>query len=217
MERPDDTYYVFGTVAGPHPFPTMVKDFQSVIGREVRAQCLAKEGRLPSKIIACIGGGSNAMGIFADFIPDTEVELIGAEAGGRSLKVGDHSAALNLGTPGILHGSAQYVLQDADGQVADAPSIAAGLDYPGVGPEHCHLKDIGRARYGIVSDMEAVKAFKLLSETEGIIPALESSHAVAMALQMKDEFKADDLVVINISGRGDKDCAEVAEILGREG
>ena len=217
MEHPDDTYYVFGTVAGPHPFPTMVRDFQSVIGREVRAQCLAKEGRLPDRLIACVGGGSNSMGLFADFIPDTQVQLIGAEAGGRSLKVGDHSAALNLGTYGILHGSAQYLLQDEDGQVAPAHSIAAGLDYPGVGPEHCQLKDQGRARYETVSDLEAVQAFRVLSETEGIIPALESAHAVALALRLKDEFGPDEIVVVNISGRGDKDCMEVAEVLEREG
>ncbi|MCE5240055.1 tryptophan synthase subunit beta [bacterium] len=217
MENVDSTYYLFGTVAGPHPFPTMVKDFQSVIGREVRAQCLEKEGRLPSRVIACVGGGSNSMGLFADFIPDTEVQLIGAEAGGRGLRVGDHSAALNLGTFGVLHGSAQYVLQDEDGQVAPAHSIAAGLDYPGVGPEHCYLKDIGRARYEIVDDMEAVRAFRILSETEGIIPALESAHAVALALRLKDEFSPDEIVVVNISGRGDKDCAEVAEVLEREG
>ena len=217
MENVDSTYYLFGTVAGPHPFPTMVKDFQSVIGREVRAQCLEKEGRLPDRVIACVGGGSNSMGLFADFIPDTEVQLIGAEAGGRGLRVGDHSAALNLGTFGVLHGSAQYVLQDEDGQVAPAHSIAAGLDYPGVGPEHCYLKDIGRARYEIVDDMEAVQAFKILSETEGIIPALESAHAVALALRLKDEFSPNEIVVVNISGRGDKDCAEVAEILGRQG
>ncbi|MGE5530510.1 MAG: tryptophan synthase subunit beta, partial [Bacteroidota bacterium] len=189
MENVEDTYYLFGTVAGPHPFPTMVRDFQSVISREMRIQCLEKEGRLPTRIIACIGGGSNAMGAFADFIPDPDVQLIGIEAGGRSLNVGDHSAALNLGTYGILHGSAQYVLQDEDGQVLPAHSIAAGLDYPGVGPEHCHLKDIGRARYEIVNDLEAVKAFRLLSQTEGIIPALESSHAVAGALKLKGEFK----------------------------
>ncbi|MBU0608128.1 MAG: tryptophan synthase subunit beta [Armatimonadetes bacterium] len=217
MERPDDTFYVFGTVAGPHPFPTMAKDFQSVIGREVRAQCLAREGRLPTRLIACVGGGSNAMGIFADFIPDPEVHLIGAEAGGRGLRVGDHSAALVLGTYGILHGSAQYMLQDGDGQVAPAHSIAAGLDYPGVGPEHCLLKDQGRARYETVSDLEAVQAFRVLSETEGIIPALESAHAVALALKLKDEFGPDEIVVINVSGRGDKDCAEVAEVLEREG
>ena len=215
MENVDTTYYLFGTVAGPHPFPTMVRDFQSVIGREVRGQCMAKAGRLPTKIIACIGGGSNAMGIFADFIPDSEVELIGVEAGGRSLGIGDHSAALNLGTYGVLHGSAQYVLQDEDGQVLPAHSIAAGLDYPGVGPEHCYLKDTGRARYEIVSDLEAVQAFRTLSQTEGIIPALESAHAVAQLLKMQDELRPDDVVIVNISGRGDKDCAEVQGILDR--
>ena len=212
MENVDTTYYCFGTVAGPHPFPTMVRDFQSVISREIRAQCLEKEGRLPSRVIACVGGGSNALGAFADFIPDPEVQLIGIEAGGRGLRVGDHSAALNLGTYGILHGSAQYVLQDEDGQVLPAHSIAAGLDYPGVGPEHCQLKDLGRARYEVVSDIEAVKAFRLLSQAEGIIPALESAHAVAGALKLKGEFAPDEVVVINISGRGDKDCAEVQEI-----
>lgn len=215
MEHVDTTYYLFGTVAGPHPFPTMVRDFQSVIGREVREQCVEKTGRLPSKIIACVGGGSNAMGIFADFIPDTQVALIGVEAGGRSMGIGDHSAALNMGSYGVLHGSAQYVLQDEDGQVLPAHSIAAGLDYPGVGPEHCQLKDSGRARYDIVSDIEAVHAFRTLSQTEGIIPALESAHAIAQLLKMKDELSPDDVVVVNVSGRGDKDCAEVQEILDR--
>ena len=213
MENVTTTYYLFGTVAGPHPFPTMVRDFQSVIGREIREQCLAKEGRLPTRVIACVGGGSNAMGAFADFIPEPGVELIGIEAGGRSLRVGDHSAALGLGTYGILHGAAQYVLQDEDGQVLPAHSIAAGLDYPGVGPEHCLLKDLGRARYEIVSDVEAVEAFRMLSQTEGIIPALESAHAVAGALKLQGEFAPEDIVVINISGRGDKDCAEVQDII----
>jgi tryptophan synthase beta chain len=209
----DTTYYCFGTVAGPHPFPTLVRDFQSVIGREVRAQCLEQEGRLPTHLIACVGGGSNAIGIFADFIETPDVKLIGAEAGGRGLTPGDHSAALGLGSYGVLHGSAQYVLQDADGQVLPAHSIAAGLDYPGVGPEHCLLKDTGRARYETVSDIEAVRAFQVLAQAEGIIPALESAHAVALALKLKGEFRPDDLVVINVSGRGDKDCAEVQELL----
>jgi tryptophan synthase beta chain len=213
MENVQSTYYLFGTVAGPHPFPTLVRDFQSIIGREVRRQCLEREGRLPTHIVACIGGGSNALGIFHDFLPDTQVQLIGAEAGGRSLSVGDHSAALNLGTYGVLHGSAQYVLQDEDGQVSPAHSVAAGLDYPGVGPEHCHLKDMGRARYETVSDKEAVQAFGILSRLEGIIPALESAHAVAQALKMKGELGPEDLLVINISGRGDKDCAEVQELI----
>ncbi len=213
IENVEDTYYLFGTVAGPHPFPTMVRDFQSVIGREVRQQCLQQAGRLPSHIVACIGGGSNALGIFHAFVDDPSVQLIGAEAGGRSLQVGDHSAALNLGSYGVLHGSAQYVLQDEDGQVLPAHSVAAGLDYPGVGPEHCHLKDLGRARYEMVTDKEAVQAFEILSRTEGIIPALESAHAVAQALKMKDELGPSDLLVINLSGRGDKDCAEVQNLI----
>ncbi len=213
MENVETTYYCFGTVAGPHPFPTLVRDFQSVIGREVRAQSLAQEGRLPTHLLACIGGGSNSMGLFADFIETPEVRLIGAEAGGRGLTPGDHSAALGLGSYGVLHGAAQYVLQDEDGQVLPAHSIAAGLDYPGVGPEHCLLKDTGRARYETVSDVEAVRAFQALARTEGIIPALESAHAVALALRLAPEFAPDDLLVINLSGRGDKDCAEVQDIL----
>ncbi len=215
MENVETTYYCFGTVAGPHPFPTLVRDFQSVIGREVRAQILAQEGRLPTHLMACVGGGSNAIGLFADFIETPEVKLIGAEAGGRGLTPGDHSAALGLGSYGVLHGAAQYVLQDEDGQVLPAHSIAAGLDYPGVGPEHCLLKDTGRARYETVSDVEALRAFQVLAQTEGIIPALESAHAVALALRLAPEFTADDLLVINVSGRGDKDCAEVQDLLDR--
>ena len=216
MENVDSTYYLFGTVAGPHPFPTMVKDFQSVIGREVRAQCLEKEGRLPSRVIACVGGGSNSMGLFADFIPDTEVQLIGAEAGGRGLRVGDHSAALNLGTFGVLHGSAQYVLQDEDGQVAPAHSIAAGLDYPGVGPEHAWLKDTGRAEYVGATDAEALAAFHHLCRIEGIIPALESSHAFAHALKLAPTMRSDQSILVCLSGRGDKDIGTVADLDGAD-
>ena len=213
LENIDDTFYCFGSVCGPHPFPTMVRDFQSVIGREVRRQCMEKAGRLPDYLVACVGGGSNAMGLFYDFLPDTQVRLIGVEAGGRSRTPGDHSATLTEGSYGILHGAAEYVLQDEDGQVLDAHSIAAGLDYPGVGPEHCMLKDTGRARYEVINDAEAVQGFMVLSESEGIIPALESSHAVAQVLRMADELSPEDIVVVNISGRGDKDCEEVQRLL----
>lgn len=210
----DDTFYILGSVCGPHPYPTMVRDFQSVIGRETRQQCLEKEGRLPTKVFACVGGGSNAMGIFHEFLEDEGVELIGVEAGGLGLDTDKHAATLNKGTFGILHGAAEYVLQDEDGQVLEAHSVSAGLDYPGVGPEHCYLKDTGRAQYVAVTDKEALDAFCRLSELEGIIPALESAHAVAEVLKRQGQFAPDDLVVINISGRGDKDVAEVKRLLG---
>jgi tryptophan synthase beta chain len=210
----DDTFYILGSVCGPHPYPTMVRDFQSVIGREARQQCLEKEGRLPTKVFACVGGGSNAMGIFHEFVEDEGVELIGVEAGGLGLETDKHAATLNKGTFGILHGAAEYVLQDEDGQVLEAHSVSAGLDYPGVGPEHCYLKDTGRAQYVAVTDKEALDAFCQLSELEGIIPALESAHAVAEVLKRKDQFAHNDIVIINISGRGDKDVAEVKRLLG---
>lgn len=210
-----DTHYIIGSVAGPHPYPTMVRDFQSVIGRETRQQCLAQAGRLPTHIFACVGGGSNAMGIFHEFIPDAQVRLIGVEAGGLGLDSGKHAATLSRGTYGILHGAAEYVLQDEDGQVLETHSVSAGLDYPGVGPEHCYLKDIGRAEYVAVTDQEALDAFCRLSELEGIIPALESAHAVAEVLKRKGQFEPEDIVVINISGRGDKDVAEVKRLLGQ--
>ena len=217
MENVADTFYMIGSVAGPHPYPTMVRDFQRVIGGETRAQCLAKEGRLPTKIFACVGGGSNSIGIFHPFLEDAGVELFGAEAAGEGLDTPRHAATLEKGSYGILHGAAEYMLQDGDGQVLPAHSISAGLDYPGVGPEHCLLKDTGRATYLGVTDNEAIDAFCHLSEKEGIIPALESAHAVALALRMKDTFKSDDIVVINISGRGDKDAQEIQAILAARG
>jgi tryptophan synthase beta chain len=213
MENVRDTFYMIGSVAGPHPYPTMVRDFQRVIGVETKAQCLAKEGRLPTKVFACVGGGSNSIGIFHPFLEDAGVGLFGAEAAGDGLDTPRHAATLEKGSYGILHGAAEYMLQDEDGQVLPAHSISAGLDYPGVGPEHCLLKDTGRATYLGVTDDEAIAAFCHLSEQEGIIPALESAHAVALALRMKDTFESDDIVVINISGRGDKDAQEIQAIL----
>ena len=210
------TYYLFGSVAGPHPYPTIVGDFQSVIGRETREQCLEKEGRLPTKVVACVGGGSNAMGIFRGFVEDAEVELIGVEGGGLGLDGDDHAASLTAGTYGVLHGAASYTLQDEDGQIKGTHSVSAGLDYPGVGPEHSYLKDIGRATYGIATDDQALEAFLKLSRLEGIIPALESAHAVAWPLQNKDKLGSDDIVIINLSGRGDKDAEEARRVLGEE-
>ena len=213
LANSESTFSVLGTVCGAHPYPTMVRDFQSVVGREIRAQCLEHEGRLPTHIVACVGGGSNSIGAFYDFIPDTQVQLIGVEAGGHGLETFAHAATLNKGTFGILHGSAEYVLQDEDGQVLPAHSVSAGLDYPGVGPEHCMLKDTGRAQYVAATDGEALDALCRMSELEGIIPALESAHAVAEVFKRKGQFAADDIVVINVSGRGDKDVAEVKRIL----
>ncbi len=213
MTYVDTTYYCLGSVAGPHPYPTLVADFQSVIGKEARAQCLEKEGRLPTKAVACVGGGSNAMGLFKGFIDDPEVELIGVEAGGRGLDGDDHAAPLNAGSYGVLHGSASYVLQDEDGQIKGTHSVSAGLDYPGVGPEHSYLKDTGRAHYTVATDAQALEAFQRLSELEGIIPALESAHAVAWPLLNQDHLTRDDIVIVNLSGRGDKDVEEVQRIL----
>jgi tryptophan synthase beta chain len=213
MANPQTTYYCFGSVAGPHPFPVMVRDFQSVIGREARQQILEKEGRLPTKLLACVGGGSNSMGLFYAFLNDAEVELIGVEAGGKGLATGAHAATLCLGSFGILHGAATYMLQDSDGQVSPAHSVAAGLDYPGVGPEHAFLMETGRARYVAVTDDEAIEAFLELSRLEGIIPALEAAHAVAQLLKMRDELTADDVVIVNISGRGDKDVEEISRLV----
>ncbi|HVP24645.1 MAG TPA: tryptophan synthase subunit beta [Methanomicrobiales archaeon] len=208
-----ETHYLLGSVVGPHPFPLMVRQFQSVIGREARAQILKKEGRLPGAIIACVGGGSNAIGIFHPFLGDP-VRLIGVEAGGEGLESGRHGASLCAGSPGVLHGALSYLLQDADGQVLSTHSVSAGLDYPGVGPEHAMLKDSGRVEYGAITDREALGAFSLLSRREGIIPALESAHAVAQLVKMKGEFDRDDTVIVNLSGRGDKDLAEVARLTG---
>jgi len=205
-----DTHYLLGTAAGPHPFPTMVREYQRVIGREARAQVLAETGRLPDAVIACVGGGSNAIGIFADFIADEEVRLIGVEAAGKGLDGNAHGATLLRGRPGILHGAETYVLQDEDGQVSDSWSISAGLDYPAVGPEHVFLKESGRADYVGATDAEALAAFAALARAEGIVCAFESAHAVAHALKLADEA---DLIIVNISGRGDKDMAQAEALL----
>jgi tryptophan synthase beta chain len=204
-----DTHYLIGSVVGPHPFPTIVRDFQSVIGREAREQVMRKEGKIPDAIVACVGGGSNAIGIFHPFLTD-DVELIGVEAAGKGLDTPEHSATLCAGDPGVLHGTLSYLLQDTDGQVLPTHSVAAGLDYPGVGPEHAMLKDSHRVAYHAVKDPDVLDAFRYLSRTEGIIPALESSHAVAYVLQNRDRFDKGNVVIINLSGRGDKDVAGIA-------
>jgi len=209
-----ETYYLIGSVVGPHPYPLMVRDFQSVIGKETRHQVMKKEGRLPDTIVACVGGGSNAMGIFYPFVKD-DVELIGVEAGGEGIDSGRHSATLCAGEAGVLHGTLSYLLQDADGQVLPTHSISAGLDYPGVGPEHAMLRDSGRVNYTSVNDPDVLDAFRFLSKREGIIPALESAHAVAWVMKNADRYDHDDIVIINLSGRGDKDVAEVAAMQGR--
>lgn len=208
----ENTHYLLGSTAGPHPYPTMVKHFQEVIGKETKKDILEKEGELPDAVIACVGGGSNSLGIFSEFIDDKEVELIGAEGGGDGLE-GKHGATLSAGTEGVLHGSLSFVLQDDYGQISEAHSISAGLDYPGVGPEHSYLKVTGRAKYGPITDEEAFRAFKLLSKYEGIIPALESSHAVAMAEKYAKENQR-KTIVINLSGRGDKDVNIIADFMG---
>jgi tryptophan synthase beta chain len=215
MSSVETTHYVIGSVMGPHPFPMLVRDFQSVVGRETRDQCIAAEGRLPDMIVACVGGGSNAAGIFAPFVPDEEVRLVGVEAAGEGLDTDRHASTLAKGMPGVLHGMYTYVLQDEDGQTLPVHSVSAGLDYPGVGPVHAYWKDIGRAEYVSVTDQEALDSFTLLSETEGIIPALESAHAVAHVVRIAPEMSKDQSIVINLSGRGDKDCVEVARLLGR--
>ena len=205
----DDTFYVIGTVAGPHPYPEMVRDFQSVIGREARAQMLAKYGRLPDQAIACVGGGSNAMGLFAGFIDDKSVKLVGVEAGGKGIATGEHAASINGGRVGVLHGAKTYLLQTESGQIIDTYSVSAGLDYPGVGPEHAHLADTGRAEYPVINDDEAVAAFDLLCRFEGIIPALESSHALAEAIKRAPALPKETLLLVNLSGRGDKDMDNI--------
>jgi tryptophan synthase beta chain len=210
----ETTHYIIGSVVGPHPFPEIVRDFQSVIGKETKRQILEKEGRLPDAIVACVGGGSNAMGIFYPFIEDKEVRLIGVEAGGKGLESGEHAASLLKGSVGVLHGMKSYFLQNEEGQILTTHSISAGLDYPGVGPEHAWLKDTGRAEYISATDEEALEGFKLLSKTEGIIPALESAHAVIKAVEIAREIGKDGIVVINLSGRGDKDVRSVMEYLG---
>jgi tryptophan synthase beta chain len=213
VEAVSDTFYVIGSVAGPHPYPMMVRDFQQIIGIEVKQQIQAAAGRLPDALIACVGGGSNAMGLFYPFLEDA-VELIGVEAAGKGIGTGKHAAALGAGSVGVLHGSKSYVLQDADGQIREAHSISAGLDYPGVGPEHAFLKETARARYVSVTDDEALQAFQALCRLEGIIPALESSHALAWAMQEAGRRPKQDLLVVNLSGRGDKDLGIVAPLLG---
>lgn len=212
----DDTHYIIGSVAGPHPYPMLVRDFQSVIGEETKAQCLEVEGRLPDLLVACVGGGSNAMGLFYPFVDDDAVDMVGVEAGGEGLADGRHAAPLNAGTPGVLHGSRTYVMDDPDGQIVATHSVSAGLDYPGVGPEHAYWKDRGRARYVSVTDSEALAAFRVLTREEGIMPALESSHAVAWGLAEAARRPASDVIVINLSGRGDKDIDTVAAIDGIE-
>jgi len=210
----ESTNYLFGTVAGPHPFPTMVRDFQKIIGEEARAQVIELTGKLPDVVLACVGGGSNAIGIFYDFIKDTDVRLIGLEAGGDGVETGRHAATITGGTPGVLHGARSYLLQDENGQTVESHSISAGLDYPGVGPEHAYLSDIGRAEYRAITDAEAMYAFSLLCKTEGIIPAIETAHALAGALQIGRELGKDATLLINLSGRGDKDVVTAAEYFG---
>jgi tryptophan synthase beta chain len=212
-----NTFYCIGTVAGPHPYPMMVRDFQSVIGDEVRVQMQKAEGRLPDSLIACIGGGSNAMGLFFPFLDDTEIEIYGVEAAGHGLKSGQHAASLAGGKPGVLHGNRTYLLMDGDGQINEAHSISAGLDYPGIGPEHAWLHDIGRVKYLSATDKEALAAFQLCSRLEGIIPALEPAHALARVANLAPKKPKDHLMVVNLSGRGDKDLASVADYLERHG
>ena len=212
-----DTFYIFGTVAGPHPYPRMVRDFQSVIGRESREQILREEKRLPDAVMACVGGGSNAMGIFHPFVDDASVRLIGVEAAGSGLQSGKHAATLTAGRPGVLHGAASYLLQDEFGQVVETHSVSAGLDYPGVGPEHSYLKEIGRAEYRSCTDAEALDAFQLLSRLEGVIPALESSHAVARSIDVARELGKGAILIVNLSGRGDKDVEQAQRLLNLAG
>jgi tryptophan synthase beta chain len=216
MASVDHTHYIIGTVAGPHPFPAMVRDFQACIGRETREQILAAEHRLPDHLVACVGGGSNAAGIFYPFIEDASVMITGVEAGGRSSALGQHAATRSMGKPGVLHGALSYVLQNDDGQTADVHSVSAGLDYPGVGPEHAFWKDTGRVKYTCISDNEALEGFQLLARTEGILPALETAHAVVEAVAIARRLPADKAVVVCFSGRGDKDCYEVARLEGDE-
>jgi len=213
MASSEETHYILGSVVGPHPFPMIVRDFQSIIGREAKAQSLRLFSKLPECVVACVGGGSNAAGIFYAFIDDADVKLVGVEAGGRSSKPGDHAAPLALGSPGVLHGSLSYVLQTPEGQTSDVHSCSAGLDYPGVGPEHSYWKDAGRVRYTVATDSDALDAFTLLARTEGIIPALESSHAIAESLKLAGSMKAEHNLVVCLSGRGDKDVDEVVRLL----
>ncbi len=210
----DNTHYIIGTVAGPHPYPMIVRDFASVIGQEARAQMLEREGRLPDTVVACVGGGSNAMGIFYPFVNDSSVSLVGVEAGGNGLQTGEHAAPLNEGKVGVLHGNRTYLMCDDDGQINETHSISAGLDYPGVGPEHAHLKDIGRATYSSATDVEAMEAFRMMNKSEGILAALETSHALAWVVKNAPAMKESEIILVNLSGRGDKDILTVAEIDG---
>jgi len=210
----EDTYYLIGTVAGPHPYPTMVRDFQSVIGREVREQILEAEGRLPDTLVACIGGGSNAMGLFHEFLDEPDINIIGVEAAGHGIETGEHAASLTGGRPGVLHGNRTYLLQDGDGQIQDAHSISAGLDYPGIGPEHSWLHETGRVTYVAITDRQALDAFQMCSRLEGIVPALEPAHALAHVARIAPALPADHLLVMNMCGRGDKDVFAVADALG---
>ena len=212
----DDTFYIIGTVAGPHPYPMLVRDFQSVIGREARVQSLAQAGKLPAGLVACVGGGSNAIGLFHPFLQDAEVAMYGVEAGGRGLETGAHAAPLSMGSPGVLHGNRTYLMQDDDGQILDTHSVSAGLDYPGVGPEHAWLKDIGRVNYVSANDDEALAAFHRLTRVEGIMPALETAHAMAYAERLAADMSPDEHIIVNLSGRGDKDILTVAAIEGIE-
>jgi len=212
----EDTFYIIGSAAGPHPYPAMVRDFQTVIGNETRAQMLAREGRLPDLVVACVGGGSNAIGMFHPFVDDPAVEIHGVEAAGDGIDTPRHAATLSLGSPGVLHGARSYLLQDSDGQIIEAHSISAGLDYPGVGPEHSWLKDIGRVKYHSITDTEALDAFMLLSKLEGIIPALESAHAIAHVARLAPQMQPDQIVAVCLSGRGDKDVFSVAHALGEK-
>jgi tryptophan synthase beta chain len=210
----DDTFYIIGTVAGPHPYPAMVRDFQSVIGEEVRTQIMAAEGRGPDSLVACIGGGSNAIGLFAPFLDDEAVKMWAVEAAGKGIETGQHAASLTMGRPGVLHGNRTYLLQDDDGQITEAHSISAGLDYPGIGPEHAWLRDAGRVKYVSATDAEALEAFQLCCRQEGIIPALEPAHALAHVIRIAPELPSDHLLVMNLCGRGDKDVFTVADALG---
>ena len=212
----DDTFYIIGTVAGPHPYPMLVRDFQSVIGREARVQSLAQAGKLPAGLVACVGGGSNAIGLFHPFLQDAEVAMYGVEAGGKGLETGAHAAPLSMGSPGVLHGNRTYLMQDDDGQILDTHSVSAGLDYPGVGPEHAWLKDIGRVNYVAANDDEALAAFHRLTRVEGIMPALETAHAMAYAERLAAEMSPHEHIIVNLSGRGDKDILTVAAIEGIE-
>ena len=212
----NDTYYLLGTVSGPHPYPTMVRDFHSIIGREAKQQCLEAENQLPDALVACIGGGSNSMGLFHQFLKDESVKMYGVEAAGKGLETQEHAASINKGSVAVLHGNKTYFLQDGDGQIKDAHSISAGLDYPGIGPEHAYLHDLGRVNYVEATDKEAMESFQLLCKLEGIIPAIESSHAISYACKLAKTMDKDKVIIVNLSGRGDKDINTAADYLGMD-